>query len=73
MDGSPYSISPGRRAGEMHEPSSGGAGWPIAQASLAALLDTGLSPEQIARYFSVPVMDVTNAIGALAMPLPIGR
>jgi len=37
------------------------------------IVDLGLSPEQIAHYFSVSVTDVTNAIGAHLMPLPIGR
>jgi hypothetical protein len=49
-----------------------GVSWPIDRASLEALSDIGLSPQQIARYFSVPPAEVRRlldtALAAEAMP-----
>ena len=41
-----------------------GVSWPIDRASLAALSDLGLSPRQIARYFSVTPEEVSRLMNA---------
>jgi len=39
-----------------------GVHWPIGRASLAALADLGLTPQQIARYFSVIPTEVSRLL-----------
>jgi hypothetical protein len=41
-----------------------GVNWPVDRASLAALSDLGLSPQQIARYFSVMPEEVSRLMDA---------
>jgi hypothetical protein len=48
----------GDRAGELHKSFVEGVNWPIDRASLAALLDLGLTTQQIAQYFSVTPVEV---------------
>jgi hypothetical protein len=62
--GSPFGFD---LAEALHESFIEGVSWPIDRASLAALLDMGLSPQQIAQYFSVSpaeVIRLVNATGA---------
>ena len=50
-----------------------GVSWPIDRGSLAALLDIGLNPQQIAQYFSVTPAEVRRlleSIGSAATPPP---
>src|SRR5260370_16446844 len=41
-----------------------GVSWPVDRASLVALSDLGLSPYQIARYFSVTLTEVNRLLEA---------
>ena len=41
-----------------------GVSWPVDRASLVALSDLGLSPHQIARYFSVTAADVRSLLNS---------
>ena len=49
---------------ELRKSFIGGVSWPIDRASLAALSDLGLSPQQIARYFSVTPEEVSFLMDA---------
>jgi hypothetical protein len=42
----------------LREAFTRGSGWPLDRASLAALVDIGLTDQQIAEYFSVGTHDV---------------
>jgi hypothetical protein len=44
-----------------------GITWPLDRASLAALLDMGLEPRQIAEYFSVTPADVLELLHKVGM------
>jgi hypothetical protein len=66
----------GDLADELHQSFTEGVSWPIDRASLAALLDMGLSPQQIAHYFSVApaeVIRLVNATGAARTTLSFER
>jgi CRP-like cAMP-binding protein len=41
-----------------------GVSWPVDRASVVALSDLGLSPQQIARYFSVTPEEVSRLMDA---------
>jgi len=66
------SVSHTHGTGRLAESFIDGVSWPIDRASLEALSDIGLSPQQIARYFSVPPAEVRRlldtALAAEAMP-----
>jgi hypothetical protein len=66
-------TTPRHLAARLDKSFIAGVSWPIDQASLAALLDMGLSPRQIAHYFLVTpgeMIQVTNATGAANTKLP---
>jgi hypothetical protein len=63
-----YSMPPGDLTSELHKSFIKGVSWPIDRASLAALLDMGLSPQQIAHYFSVTPADVLRLLNAAGAP-----
>jgi hypothetical protein len=76
MNRTTYSMSPGDLAGALGKSFIEGVSWPIDRASLAALLDIGLSLQQIAHYFSVTPAEVScllNAAGAAGTTPPSGR
>jgi hypothetical protein len=66
------SLSRRHLTGDLANSFIEGVSWPIDRASLEALSDIGLSPQQIARYFSVPPAEVRRlldtAVAAEAMP-----
>ena len=64
----------GDLASELRKSFVDGVGWPIDQASLAALLDLGLNVQQIARYFSVTpatVIRLLNSAVAAGARFPV--
>jgi hypothetical protein len=65
MNGTGYSPLPGSLSAELDKSFVEGVDWPIDRASLAALLDMGLNPAQIARYFSVTPDDVVRLLRAV--------
>ena len=70
MNGRTYSASPGGLADELDRSFVEGVAWPVDRSSLAALLDMGLSPRQIAHYFSVTPTEVVNLLRAVGMHPP---
>jgi hypothetical protein len=62
MNGTPYSPLPRGLAAELGELLVEGVGWPIDRGSLAALLDMGLSPGQIAGFFTVTPEEVLELL-----------
>jgi len=48
--------------GELDKSFIDGVSWPIDRGSLAALLDIGLNPQQIAQYFSVTPVEVRRLL-----------
>jgi hypothetical protein len=67
MNGTAYSPAPGSLAAELDAGFVEGVSWPIDRGSLAALLDMGLSPRQIAQYFSVTLADVLELLQKVGM------
>lgn len=72
MNGNAYLHAPGGLSKELDASFVEGVGWPIDRASLAALLDMGLSPRQIARYFSVTPAEVVALLHSVGMG-PAGK
>jgi len=62
--------------GELDKSFIEGVSWPIDRGSLAALLDIGLNPQQIAQYFSVTPAEVRRLLestGTATTPPPVDR
>lgn len=66
MTATAFSALPVKLAEQLHRSFIEGVDWPIDLASLAALLDMGLSPQQIAGYFSVSLTEVMRLIDSSA-------
>lgn len=67
MNGTAYSPAPGSLAAELDAAFVEGVSWPIDRGSLAALLDMGVNPRQIAHYFSVTPEDVLELLHTVEM------
>ncbi len=57
-----YAPSTGNLEGALAKSFVAGVDWPIDDAALAALLDMGLTPAQIAQYFRVTPADVMRRL-----------
>jgi hypothetical protein len=60
-------LSSGSHFIELNKAVVEGVTWPAGRASLAALLDLGLSAQQIAHYFSVSSTEVVRVLRAFGM------
>lgn len=67
MNGTAYTLSSGNLADELDKSFVEDVKWPVDRASLAALLDMGLSPRRIAQFFSVTPTDVVRLLHAVGM------
>ena len=67
MNGTVCSHTPATVIAELDASFVEGVSWPIDRAALAALLDMGLSPRQIARYFAVSPTEVLERLHAVGM------
>jgi hypothetical protein len=72
MNRNTFSMFGGALPGELDKSFIEGVSWPIDRGSLAALLDIGLNPQQIAQYFSVTPAEVRRLLestGTAATPM----
>jgi hypothetical protein len=67
MSGSAHRLFPADLANALDRSFVEGATWPLDRGALAALLDMGLDPRQIARYFSVTPTAVVALLHAVGM------
>jgi hypothetical protein len=67
MNGTAYTLSFGNLADELDKSFVEDVKWPVDRATLAALLDMGLSPRRIAQLFSVRLTDVVRLLHAAGM------
>jgi hypothetical protein len=70
MNGTAYSPAFGTLTAELAASFVGGVSWPLDRGSLAALLDMGLKPRQIAEYFSVTPADVLELLHKVGITTP---